>query len=215
MYDPSGDTLSLCSLETLASAATSVYTKYSKGSKWSHAKPEPLSTDVPPTTVDQSSNTPTVETRYQATQYETQGQTQDLGGSVQQDLPFPFHSASIPHVPHPPQPSSLTTLAPVSSVHLGGSSSSLEAARVTYQSSASSTAVTITVANHQLDVSPSLQGSTNQPSPSAVGVTAAAANQLNVMPSLHQDVDQNVAQQPESTVTQASIFLLINDEMVR
>ena len=48
MYDPSGDSLSLFSLESLASAAPSVYTKYSKGSKWSHAKPEPLSTDVDP-----------------------------------------------------------------------------------------------------------------------------------------------------------------------
>ena len=204
MYDPSGDTLSLFSLESQASAAPSVYTKYSKGSKWSHAKPEPLSTDVTPTTVDQSSNTPTVETRNQATQYETQGQTQDLGGSVEQDLPFPFHSASIPQVPHPPQSSSITTLAPVSSVHLGGNSSSLEAARVTYQSSTSSTTVAITVANRQLDVSPSLQRVTNQPSPSAVGVTAAAANQLNMMQSLQQDVGQGVAQQPVSTITQAS-----------
>ena len=96
--DPSGDTLSLFSLEPQASAAPSVYTKYSKGSKWSHAKPEPLSTDVPPTTQDQSSNTRTVETRNQATQYETQEQTQVLGGSVEQDPPLPFRSASIPQV---------------------------------------------------------------------------------------------------------------------
>ena len=40
------DSLSLYSLESMASAAPSVHTKYSKGSKWSHAKPEPLSTDV-------------------------------------------------------------------------------------------------------------------------------------------------------------------------
>ena len=33
----------------MASAAPSARTKYSKGSKWSHAKPEPLSTDVDPT----------------------------------------------------------------------------------------------------------------------------------------------------------------------
>ena len=176
MYDPSGDTLSLLSLETLASAAPSVYTKYSKGSKWSHAKPEPLSTDVPPTTQDQSSNTLTVERRNQATQYETQGQTQDLGRSVQQDLFLPFRSASIPQVPHPQQSSSITTLAPVSSVQLGGSSSSLEPARVTYQSSTSSTTEATTV----------------------------AANQLDVMPSLQQNLDQGVAQQPVSTVTQAS-----------
>ena len=176
MYDPSGDTLSLLSLETLASAAPSVYTKYSKGSKWSHAKPEPLSTDVPPTTQDQSSNTLTVERRNQATQYETQGQTQDLGRSVQQDLFLPFRSASIPQVPHPQQSSSITTLAPVSSVQLGGSSSSLEPARVTYQSSTSSTTEATTV----------------------------AANQLDVMPSRQQNLDQGVAQQPVSTVTQAS-----------
>ena len=48
MYDPSGDTLSLFSLESQASAAPSVYTKYSKGSKWSHAKPEPLCNGVDP-----------------------------------------------------------------------------------------------------------------------------------------------------------------------
>ena len=204
MYDPSGDTLSLFSLESQASAAPSVYTKYSKGSKWSHAKPEPLSTNVPSTTQDQSSNTLTVETRNQATQYETQEQRQVFGGSVEQDPPLPFRSASIPQVPHPPQSSSITTLAPVSSVHLGGNCSSLEAARVTYQSSTSSTTVAITVANRQLDVSPSLQGVTNQPSPSAVGVRAAAANQLDVMLSLQQDVDQGVAQQPVSTITQAS-----------
>ena len=33
----------------MASAVPSVGTKYSKGSKWSHAKPEPLSTDIKPT----------------------------------------------------------------------------------------------------------------------------------------------------------------------
>ena len=182
MYDPSGDTLSLFSLESQASAAPSVYTKYSKGSKWSHAKPEPLSTDVSPTTQDQSSNTLTVETRNQATQYETQGQTQDLGGSVQQDLPFPFHSASIPQVPHPPQSSSITTLAPVSSVQLRESSLSLEA---TNQSSTSSTTVATTVANCQ-------------------GAAGAAINRHDVMSSRQQNVDQGIAQQPVSTITQAS-----------
>ena len=109
VYDPSGDTLSLFSLDSVASAAPSVYTKYSKGSKWSHAKPEPLSTDVPPTTRDQSSNTRTVETRNQATQYETQEQTQVLGGSVEQDPPLPFRFASIPQVPRPSQSSFITT----------------------------------------------------------------------------------------------------------
>ena len=83
----SGDTLSLFSLDSVASAAPSVYTKYSKGSKWSHAKPEPLSSDAPPETKDQSSNTPTVETANQATQYETQEPTQILNGSVEQDPP--------------------------------------------------------------------------------------------------------------------------------
>mgnify|MGYP001803310963 CR=1 FL=1 len=47
--DPSIHSLSLYSLESMASAAPSVHTTYSKGSKWSHAKPEPLSTDVKPT----------------------------------------------------------------------------------------------------------------------------------------------------------------------
>ena len=47
--DTSIDSLSLYSLGSMASAAPSVRTKYSKGSKWSHAKPEPLSTDVDPT----------------------------------------------------------------------------------------------------------------------------------------------------------------------
>ena len=132
MYDPSGDTLSLFSRESKASAAPSVYTKYSKGSKWSHAKPDPLSTDVPSTTKDQSSNTSTVDTRNQATQYETQA---------------------------------------------GGGCTSLAAARVTHQPSTSPT----------------------------TEATAAAANQLDVMPSLQQAVDQGVAQQPVSTVAQTSI----------
>ena len=47
--DSNIDSLSLYSLESTASAAPSVHTKYSKGSKWSHAKPGPLSTDVDPT----------------------------------------------------------------------------------------------------------------------------------------------------------------------
>ena len=46
--DVSIDSLSLYSLESMASAVPSVHTKYSKGSKWSHAKPEPLSTDANP-----------------------------------------------------------------------------------------------------------------------------------------------------------------------
>ena len=54
-----------------ASATPDVYSKYSKGSKWSHAKPEPLSFDAPPTTQDQSSNIMTVEMANQATNYET------------------------------------------------------------------------------------------------------------------------------------------------
>ena len=104
MYDQSGDSLSLSfSLKTIASAAPNVYTKYSKSSKWSHAKPKPLLIDVPPTMQNQSSNTPVVETRNQATQYETIEPTQDLRRSVEQDLPLAFHSALIPRVPHPPQ----------------------------------------------------------------------------------------------------------------
>ena len=70
MYDPSGDTLSFFSLETQASAAPSVYTKYSKGSHWSHAQPEPLSIDVPPTMRDQATITSMVEKMNQGTQYE-------------------------------------------------------------------------------------------------------------------------------------------------
>ena len=133
VYDPSGDTLSLFSLESQASAAPSVYTKYSKGSKWSHAKPEPLSTDAPPTTRDQSSNTPIVETTNQATQYDTQITTHSLNGSFQQAQPASFHSASEPREPRPPQSSSIT--ASVSSVQVGGSPTSLEATRSTNQPS--------------------------------------------------------------------------------
>ena len=176
VYDPSGDTLSLFSLDSVASTAPSVYTKYSKGSKWSHAKPQPLSTDVPSTTKDQSSNTPTVETTNQATQYETQEPTVSLHGSVEQNLPSPLHSASEPRVPHPPQSSSITTLARVQPVQVDSSSTLLEAARVTHQPS----------------------------TPSTTEATTVAENQVNVMPSLQQNVDQGVAQQPVSTVTQAS-----------
>ena len=64
--DVSIDSLSLYSLKSMARAVPRVHTKYSKGSKWSHAKPQPLSTDVPSTTQDQSSNTLTVETASQA-----------------------------------------------------------------------------------------------------------------------------------------------------
>ena len=101
MYDPSGDSLSLLSLESVASAAPSVYTKYSKGSKWSHAKPEPLSTDVTPTKKDQSSNTPTVEKTSQATQYDVPNTTQDLIEGVEQEQPVTLHSASYIPVPRP------------------------------------------------------------------------------------------------------------------
>ena len=93
-YDPSGDTLSILSLESQATAASSVYTKYSKSRKWSHAKPKPLSTDVPPTTHDRSSNNLFVEMRNQATRYETQEPTQSLNRAVEQDLPLPFTPAS-------------------------------------------------------------------------------------------------------------------------
>ena len=40
--------------------------------------------------------------------------------------------------------------------------------------------------------------------PSTTEATTLADNQLDVMPSLHQNVDQGVAQQPVSTITQAS-----------
>ena len=135
-HNISTDSHTLFSLESQASAAPSVYTKYSKGSKWSHAKPEPLSTDAPPTTKDQSSNTLTVETRNQATQYETQA---------------------------------------------GGSSTPLEAARVTYQPSTPSTTEATTVADNQLAVAQSLQDISNRPTPSALEAKAAADNQLDVM----------------------------------
>ena len=92
MYDPSGDTLSLISLESQAKCVHQVL----KGSKWSHAKPEPLSSEVPPATQDQSSNTPTVETTNQGTQYETQELTESFNGSVAQNLPLLSHSASEP-----------------------------------------------------------------------------------------------------------------------
>ena len=162
MYDPSGDTLSLFSLESQASAAPSVYTKYSKGSKWSHAKPEPLSTDVTPTKKDQSSNTPTVEKTSQATQYDVPNTTQDLIEGVEQEQPVTLHSASYIPVPRPQL--SLFTVTPVPSVHL---SSPLEVIRAT-----------------------------NQP--------AVGDNHLAFVPSLQQDVDEGVAQEPVSTATQAS-----------
>ena len=62
------DSLSLYSLESMASATQSVHTKYSKGSKWSHATPEPLSTDVDPTLRELTSARRYVETTDQATQ---------------------------------------------------------------------------------------------------------------------------------------------------
>ena len=46
--DVSIDSLSLYSLKSMARAVPRVHTKYSKGSKWSHAKPEPLSTNANP-----------------------------------------------------------------------------------------------------------------------------------------------------------------------
>ena len=175
MYDPCGDTLSLFSLESLASAAPSVYTKYSKGSKWSHAKPEPLSTDVPPTTKDQSSNTLAVVRAKQSTQYETKEPTESFSGGVAQNLPLPLHSASEPHELRPPQSSSIPTNAPVPSVQAGGSLTSLEAARVSHQ-----------------------------PSASAVEATTAADNQVNVVPT-QQDVPASAAKQSASPVTQRPI----------
>ena len=66
--DSSIDSLSLYSLESVASAAPSVRTKYSKGSKWSHAKPEPLSTDVYSTLRELTLARRHVETTDQATQ---------------------------------------------------------------------------------------------------------------------------------------------------
>ena len=62
------DSLSLYSLESMASAALSVHTKYSIGSKWSHAKPEPLSTDVDPTLRELNLTSRHVETTDKATQ---------------------------------------------------------------------------------------------------------------------------------------------------
>ena len=152
-----------------------MYTKYSKGSKWSHAKPEPLSTDVPPSTKDQSSNTLAVVRANQSTQYETQEPTESFNGSVAQNLPLLSHSASEPHEPRPPQSPSIPTYAPVPSVQAGGSFTSLEAARVTHQ-----------------------------PSVSAVEATTAADNQVNVVPT-QQDVPASAAQQSASPVTQGSI----------
>ena len=66
--DSNIDSLSLYSLESTASAAPSVRTKYSKGSKWSHAKPGPLSTDVDPTYRELTLARKPVETTDQATQ---------------------------------------------------------------------------------------------------------------------------------------------------
>ena len=66
--DTSIDSLSLYSLGSMASAAPSVRTKYSKGSKWSHAKPEPLSTDVDPTLRELVLTRRHVETTDKATQ---------------------------------------------------------------------------------------------------------------------------------------------------
>ena len=52
----------------MASAAPSARTKYSKGSKWSYAKPEPLSTDVCPALRELTLARRHVETTDQATQ---------------------------------------------------------------------------------------------------------------------------------------------------
>ena len=52
----------------MASAVPSVRTKYSKGSKWSHAKPEPLSTDVNPTLRELAFRSRHTETTDKATQ---------------------------------------------------------------------------------------------------------------------------------------------------
>ena len=114
-----------------ARATPDVYSKYSKGSKWSHAKPAPLSFDAPPTTQDQSSNIMTVEMANQATNYETLYPTHYIvidiillypphyiNHGFEQDLAVPFSSAPEARVPHPPQSSSTT--AQVSSVQAGG-----------------------------------------------------------------------------------------------
>ena len=66
--DTSIDSLSLYSLGSMASAPPSVRTKYSKGSKWSHAKPEPFSTDVDPTLRELNLTRNHVETTDKATQ---------------------------------------------------------------------------------------------------------------------------------------------------
>ena len=52
----------------MASAVPSVHTKYSKDSKWSHAKPEPLSTDVNQTLRELTLTRIHVETTDKATQ---------------------------------------------------------------------------------------------------------------------------------------------------
>ena len=172
MHDSSVDSLSL---ESMASAAPGLYNKHSKGSKWSNAKPEPLSTVVPPTTQDQSSNIVTVEMANKATKYNTPYPKHYINHGFEQDLFFPFNSAPEARVPHPPQPSSTT--AQVSSVQAGSSSTSLQEAAIV----------------------------TNQPSSSPVEATAATNNQLDVILSVKQDVDQGVAQQPLSTITQKLI----------
>ena len=131
MHDTSVDWLSL---ESMASAAPGVYTKHSKGSKWSNAKPEALSTVFPPTTQDQSSNIITVEMANKATKYETPYHTHYINHGFEQDLSVPFSSAPEARVPHASQ--SASTTAQVSLLQAGGSSTSLlGAARVTNQTS--------------------------------------------------------------------------------
>ena len=162
VYDPSGDALLLFSLGSLASAAPSVHTKYSKGSKWSHAKPKPLSTDVPQKMKDQSSNTLTVEMTNQSTQYDVPNTTQDLSGGVEQEQPVTLHSASYIPVPRPRL--SLLTVTPVPSVHL---SSSLAATRATNQPAA---------ADNHLALIPSLQQGISQQPASTITQTSISAD---------------------------------------
>ena len=79
---------------------------------------ESISTVVPPTTQNQSSNIMTVEMTNKATKYETQYPTDYINHGFEQDLSVPFSSAPEARVPHPPQSSSTT--AQVSSVQAGG-----------------------------------------------------------------------------------------------
>ena len=84
---------------------------------------ESISTVVPPTTQNQSSNIMTVEMTNKATKYETQYPTHYINHGFEQDLSVPFNPAPEARVPNLPQSSSTT--AQISSVQAGGSSTSL------------------------------------------------------------------------------------------